>query len=402
MTFRFILGRTQRLFRKAQKLIDEWRFSEAVSTLDQAIALDPSYPQLLAFRALAFSEIGRYEDSIADIKKAEKLDPNNAALVMYEGRIHLDSGKLNQAAEAFARAQQLQPTNSFITAYEALAHYWSGRNDALGPITADFAFLPTQVKSRLLVALATRPKSQVNGGPHPSKLRWEEPGSGESHATLRKAVTRRLRKRVKRLYEAQRHEDVVVILVAAMGSGSLVDEELELLLKRAREQAIVVLERQLRSILAPDQDEARKGRLRWIFGRKTQRDQVEAQRLTLLLRLADVREPSDPSRYRDLQKWLSSYRRVSSPSARQRSVASDVLAEMARLALSDGRPQEAVDLCEQVRECRSHSEANWIEAEARLELGTITRARQLFERFAQTNLLVFEERVDQCLGVNQP
>ena len=63
---------------KAKKLYEQKDYSAAISTLDEAIRLDPNYAKAYNNRGLAKYRLEQYFEAISDFDEAIRLDPNLA------------------------------------------------------------------------------------------------------------------------------------------------------------------------------------------------------------------------------------------------------------------------------------------------------------------------------------
>jgi tetratricopeptide (TPR) repeat protein len=65
------------LVEKADQLIDEDRYDEAIQYYDKALKLNPNYVDVLNNKALVLSDLGRHEEAIQYLDKVLEIDPNN-------------------------------------------------------------------------------------------------------------------------------------------------------------------------------------------------------------------------------------------------------------------------------------------------------------------------------------
>ena len=390
MRFHFIGDKTERLFSRGQRLLARGSFEDAIQSFDRAIASDSSYAHIYLYKALALAELERYDQAVAQIDEATRLNSRNFVFSLYLGCIHFDERRLDAAATAFRQAASLDPGNTLVSSYQLLTEYVSGRKEALARLAPQLNSLPDSFKARLLVAL--RADEDVAAT---SASAEASPSSGQSwnllgavRQRLRKWSVTRLDRRVQRLYDSNRYEEVLDLLRSEDLEPSV---DRDALAKRAATAASKELMTELSNLEQARSAKTPKGRKEL-----KRRAKVEERRRGLLLRLANLRDTGAPQRYRDLERWIESYRAVDSPT-RTRELASQVLAEMADMARRSARLDSAIDLCQQSKSLAGAPEADWIEARSRLASGEPRLAKQLFERFGHSKSLVFSQRVTDLL-----
>lgn len=386
MRFHFIGDRTERLFSKGQRLLARGCFEDAIQSFDRAIASDSRYAHIYMYKALALAELEKYDEAVAQIEEATRLDSPNFVFSMYLGCIHFDERRFDSAAAAFRQAASLAPDNSLVSSYQLLTEYVRGSKGALARLAPQLNTLPDSFKARLLVVLGVDADVALPSTPA------EVSGLDGQRLNLLDAFRRRLRewsaarldRRVHRLYKAKQYEEAVDLLRSENFEPSA---DLNALARQARTSASTELMTQLGNLKQATSASTAKSRKDL-----KRRAKIEEQRRGLLLRLANLRDAGAPQRYRDLERWMESFRAVDSP-RRTRELASQVLAEMADMARSSARLDSAIELCQQSKSLGAASEANWIEARIRLAAGEPRLAKRLFERFGHSKSLVFTQRV---------
>jgi tetratricopeptide (TPR) repeat protein len=96
-------------FNRGRAFSDKGAFDRAIEDFDQAIRLDPQYPDALNNRGVAYSGKGQYERAVEDFDKAVQLDPNYAIAIYNRGLAAQNLGRADEAAKYFARARQVGP-----------------------------------------------------------------------------------------------------------------------------------------------------------------------------------------------------------------------------------------------------------------------------------------------------
>jgi tetratricopeptide (TPR) repeat protein len=84
-------------------------FDEAIQDFDQAIRLDPAFPDAFNFRGVAWAGKGQFERAIADFDQAIKLDANYAVAIYNRGLAAQNLGRTDEAARFFEKAKQAGP-----------------------------------------------------------------------------------------------------------------------------------------------------------------------------------------------------------------------------------------------------------------------------------------------------
>jgi tetratricopeptide (TPR) repeat protein len=85
------------------------QFDRAIEDLDQAIQLDPGFPDAFNFRGVAWAGEGQFERAIADFDRAIQLDANYAIAIYNRGLAAQNLGRTDEAARYFEKAKQVGP-----------------------------------------------------------------------------------------------------------------------------------------------------------------------------------------------------------------------------------------------------------------------------------------------------
>jgi tetratricopeptide (TPR) repeat protein len=96
-------------FNRGRAWSDQGQFDRAMPDFDQAIRLDPNYPDAFNNRGVAYLGKGLTERAIEDFDQAIKLDPNYAIAIYNRGLASQSLGRADEAARYFARAKQVGP-----------------------------------------------------------------------------------------------------------------------------------------------------------------------------------------------------------------------------------------------------------------------------------------------------
>lgn len=96
-------------FNRGRAWSDRGEYARAMQDFDEAIKLDPNYPDALNSRALAWRGLGQNERAMADFDLAIKLDPNYAIALFNRGLTEQALGRPDAAEKDFARAKETGP-----------------------------------------------------------------------------------------------------------------------------------------------------------------------------------------------------------------------------------------------------------------------------------------------------
>ncbi len=96
-------------FNRGRAWSDKGQFDRAIADFDQAIRLDPEYPDAFNNRGVAYAGKGQFDRAIEDYDRAIALDPNYAIAIYNRGLAAQSLGRTDEAAAYFARAKQVGP-----------------------------------------------------------------------------------------------------------------------------------------------------------------------------------------------------------------------------------------------------------------------------------------------------
>ena len=94
----------------AYVLLKEGRLSAAGAHLQEALRLDPEYPEAHIDFGITLAQIGNLQDGIAQLQEAVRLRPDDAAAHNALGMILREAGRPQEAIDHLERALTLQPT----------------------------------------------------------------------------------------------------------------------------------------------------------------------------------------------------------------------------------------------------------------------------------------------------
>ncbi len=96
-------------FNRGRAWSDKGLNARAIPDFDQAIRLDPEYPDAFNNRGVAYAGEGQYQRAIEDYDQAIRLDPNYAIAIYNRGLAAQSLGREDEAAKYFARAKDVGP-----------------------------------------------------------------------------------------------------------------------------------------------------------------------------------------------------------------------------------------------------------------------------------------------------
>lgn len=96
-------------FYRGRALAARNQFDQAIQDFDQAIRLDPAFPDAFNFRGVAWAGEGQFERAIADFDQAIHLDANYAEAIYNRGLAAQNLGRPDEAARYFEQAKQVGP-----------------------------------------------------------------------------------------------------------------------------------------------------------------------------------------------------------------------------------------------------------------------------------------------------
>jgi tetratricopeptide (TPR) repeat protein len=102
----------QTLFDEGGKLAEAGQHTEAIEKFQQALALDPKQPNILATMAESYRKLGKLDEALEAYKKAIAVNPNDGAFYTNMGVVLDKMGKSAESQEAFKKAAALSPGGS--------------------------------------------------------------------------------------------------------------------------------------------------------------------------------------------------------------------------------------------------------------------------------------------------
>ena len=91
--------------------IDQGKYEDALSQLNQALGLRPNYFMALLNRAVAYSKQGKMGQALVDFSEAERLNPQSPLLYLNRGLAEFAAGYYEAAAQDYSQLIDLQPSN---------------------------------------------------------------------------------------------------------------------------------------------------------------------------------------------------------------------------------------------------------------------------------------------------
>jgi tetratricopeptide (TPR) repeat protein len=90
-------GKTSKAFSKGRNFLEEGRFSEAITSLGEAVAIDPEYTYALIDLAVAYGKAGRIEKAIPLLNSAIQYDPHWGLAYFNLAIAYISVNELSQA-----------------------------------------------------------------------------------------------------------------------------------------------------------------------------------------------------------------------------------------------------------------------------------------------------------------
>ncbi len=142
------------LFSKAQKLVNQEKFDEAIELLDKSISLNGKDSAVYIHKALVLSGKGRYSEAVELGERAISLKPDSPVYQAFLGMIHYDNNNYEEALKYFRKSNEMDKENAQTLCLEKVV------NIALGEVEEPISVLKKKIlltnsecKSRLLVLL---------------------------------------------------------------------------------------------------------------------------------------------------------------------------------------------------------------------------------------------------------
>lgn len=96
----------------ADELLEQQRFSKALSYYTKVIRLDRSVDEAFLGRSIAYSGVGRMEESIADLNVFILRNPEHSMAHVYRGVRYMSQGAVEYAEKNLIKAIKLNPKNA--------------------------------------------------------------------------------------------------------------------------------------------------------------------------------------------------------------------------------------------------------------------------------------------------
>jgi adenylate cyclase len=115
----------------SQFYLFRYQHDEALSEIEQAVAMDPNDPELYAWMSHTLWLIGKNKEAIESAKMGLRLDPNNpTAYLIQQAKAYLPDGNLEESLQLLERAKRLNPDLSgSIALTESIIYGIQGRDE---------------------------------------------------------------------------------------------------------------------------------------------------------------------------------------------------------------------------------------------------------------------------------
>lgn len=142
------------LFSKAQKLVNQEKYDEALELFDKAIALNAKDSAVYIHKALVLSQKGLYSEAVELAERAISIKPDSAVYHAFLGTIHYDNENYEEALKYFKKSNEMDPENAQVLCLEKVANIALGEvEEPITVLTKKVMLANSECKSRLLVLL---------------------------------------------------------------------------------------------------------------------------------------------------------------------------------------------------------------------------------------------------------
>jgi cellulose synthase operon protein C len=160
-------------------LLGEHKYDASITTLQNAVAADPSAAQPMAELVTAMVNAKQTDKAIAYLQSVLVKDPNNAQVYLLLGNVYLSSNAPDQAEKNFKAAIASQPNNAI--GYVTLAAFYARQRNfdaAMGAVQAGLAVQPDNGNLQMSLAGLLELKGDYEGAisKYQSLLK-QQPGS---------------------------------------------------------------------------------------------------------------------------------------------------------------------------------------------------------------------------------
>lgn len=113
------LGTLNSLLQQNKQFVDAKQYDQAISVMEQAVALDQTHDILFANLAEDYSQAKQYDKAAEAYQKAIALKPTNAGYMINLGTVLSKAGKVDEANTEFAKAAAVDPTQAKMAMYNS-------------------------------------------------------------------------------------------------------------------------------------------------------------------------------------------------------------------------------------------------------------------------------------------
>ena len=387
---------SERWFCKAERLVEQERFEEALVCFEEAFQTDPQYAHLRAYQALALAELARFDEALIACDTAEQIDPSNTFFLSCRARILLDSEEPGTVIRIVERSSHVGD----IYDYYLLAKWDLGDNTALDTLAQRIQGMSPNIASRVAVRVEERIQPIAEESTSSDETRLSRPLLPR---WLRTRLDQRRQRRFKRqlakvdrMLEVSRCEAALRYLEWMKHSTLTVVTD-PISWDRQYRRAIEALCTQLRSDIRRFESTSQKKT--HALGENENANSTQQQR-DYFRRLADCQAKIGNSdrTYEALERWMNNYRAAGSPAA-ERTNAAHVMIEMADIDIDRRQFDRAARYCREARVLgmTNHNlRINLIEARAALARGDRLASRRHFARHLSRDPAYLARRIARC------
>ncbi|UCH79420.1 MAG: tetratricopeptide repeat protein [Candidatus Coatesbacteria bacterium] len=121
--------RAETFFMRARGYHRLGRFEEALASLDEAVAADPTYIRAQAARAHTLRRLGRLEEAFAAVNRVLEVEPNNAVALATKGTLLQEQGRPQEGQALYEEALAAASPEDLSLLHYNFACFWANAGD---------------------------------------------------------------------------------------------------------------------------------------------------------------------------------------------------------------------------------------------------------------------------------
>ncbi|MEX0642590.1 MAG: tetratricopeptide repeat protein [Pirellulales bacterium] len=108
---------------RAQLLLAEKKYAEALADADLALELEPQHSPTNELRGMILLGLDRYDDALASFNKASELTPGETRPYQFRAQLYRQKGDLDKAVEQLTKALEISPDNVAVLLVRAGVYF---------------------------------------------------------------------------------------------------------------------------------------------------------------------------------------------------------------------------------------------------------------------------------------